>query len=574
MKQVLWLALVGLVAASPLAAQEPNKDADKTKPQPAKGPNRLWTDSTGKYKLEAALADFNQSEVRLKMSDGKTVTIALGKLSAPDQRYVQRWADLKHKHPWLDPNAPFDVVAFLEPIPDEENAALVYPDALCEFSPGDFPYLFPPDEQKRRLEIARKRSDEYTRLDEAWRKDPKSVNAAELDAWLAEHEAGFKKLALAQQRPRCMFPCALSIDSLLNPIQASRWAARAVMYRTRRDLQRGDFERPIQGVESVLRLSRDIRYRGDEMSQLVSVAIDSMCCDLTIRETLAAAGLRPEHCDRLLAALTRHEAEASDPFLEGQQVNYLKARKILYDLEHRTGTFDKQYMKEKLGYRGSVDSPLSCIDLMASVGFVASVGGFGGPLAAKKWGTGGSARPAEGTPAAKKLEQAIQAMTADDYAREAQAINRVYGAVLALEDRTMLERSRACTAPGLAEPLRDTNVAVFLEPAFLAVEIQACLRSQTLLRGTQCLVALRRWQFEHRELPANLGALAKAAGMDGTPMDPYCDRPLRMTVIQETPVIYSVGPDGKDDGGLVVWDLGPGHPGDYVFRLTPPRTIR
>jgi hypothetical protein len=46
--------------------------------------------------------------------------------------------------------------------------------------------------------------------------------------------------------------------------------------------------------------------------------------------------------------------------------------------------------------------------------------------------------------------------------------------------------------------------------------------------------------------------------------------PLRMTSLQGVPVIYSVGPDGKDDKAAVVWNLNPGQPGDYVFRLEPP----
>jgi len=151
---------------------------------------------------------------------------------------------------------------------------------------------------------------------------------------------------------------------------------------------------------------------------------------------------------------------------------------------------------------------------------------------------------------------------------EAEVLSRVYGAVLALGDRTMLERSRACKTSGLAEPLLETNVAVFFEPD-LGPCVHAFLRDETSLRGTQCLVALRRWQLEHREPPKDLETLVKAAGMKGVPIDPYSDQPLRMTMLENVPVVYSVGPDGKDDGARTVWDGHPDHPGDMVFRMEP-----
>ena len=59
--------------------------------------------------------------------------------------------------------------------------------------------------------------------------------------------------------------------------------------------------------------------------------------------------------------------------------------------------------------------------------------------------------------------------------------------------------------------------------------------------------------------------------MRSVPIDPFCDQPLRMAVIQGVPVIYSIGADGKDDGARTVWDGAPTHPGDFVFRLEPPR---
>ena len=50
---------------------------------------RTWTDSTGKFTVEAAMAEFDGENVKLKKSDGRVVTMALDKLSRSDQRYVR-----------------------------------------------------------------------------------------------------------------------------------------------------------------------------------------------------------------------------------------------------------------------------------------------------------------------------------------------------------------------------------------------------------------------------------------------------------------------------------------------------
>ena len=93
------------------------------------------------------------------------------------------------------------------------------------------------------------------------------------------------------------------------------------------------------------------------------------------------------------------------------------------------------------------------------------------------------------------------------------------------------------------------------------------------LRGTQCLIALRRWQLDHDGTPPDLETIVKAAGMQGVPPDPYTGRPLQMTTVNGEPVIYSVGMDGKDDQGRVdIWKSAqPGKIGDLLFRLNTMR---
>ena len=98
--------------------------------------------------------------------------------------------------------------------------------------------------------------------------------------------------------------------------------------------------------------------------------------------------------------------------------------------------------------------------------------------------------------------------------------------------------------------------------------MSAVARTAVLLRGTQCLVALRRWQLEGKEAPADLASVVKAAGMTSVPTDPFADLAFKMTRRGGQPVIYSIGPDLADDGARLESD-GRSN-GDLVFRLAVP----
>ncbi|MEX2168374.1 MAG: redoxin family protein [Pirellulales bacterium] len=50
--------------------------------------NRTWTDKTGKHKTEAELVEATADSVVLKLSDGKTKTVLLDRLSEADQKFV------------------------------------------------------------------------------------------------------------------------------------------------------------------------------------------------------------------------------------------------------------------------------------------------------------------------------------------------------------------------------------------------------------------------------------------------------------------------------------------------------
>jgi len=540
---------------------------------------RKWTDNTGKFSVEAELVEVKDDQVVLQKTNGKVITLPVAKLSEADREYLKSLAEsdsqpsvgaarvnpsfpdaMTEPPSWNDANTPFDLAEFLKAPPAAENAAPLYLDALNEFSPGEMEAFFPElsQEEKRQVRLWNSlRYKEQQRLNDAWEKDSQSVDNADVDAWLANYDTGFDKLAAAQQRPKCMFQTGRSPHSLMSPIQVARQVGWVVQWRTRRDIQRGDMERPLQDLKMLLRLSRDLRIRGMSVSQFVSVALDDRCCDL-VRVTLNAPDIDVGHCDRLLALLVEHETKAIDTFLEVNRAEYIFYRQMLHDLQHRTGSFDPQIMRDVWGVSGEVISPLACFKI------ISDLGGYGPQQLAK---------------IAARLKGALlpgawqggKMLSDEDYAKEVEAVNRFFASILTLAEQPNLWRMRgeeieAALAPS-RKTLRETTLVDFLQPEVYLNMYGTIRRSKARLRGTQCLIALRRWQLEHAEAPPDIETLVKAASMPGVPMDPYSDQPLRMGLLAGKTVIYSVGPDGKDDKAQVEWNLAPGKPGDYIFQL-------
>ncbi len=92
-------------------------------------------------------------------------------------------------------------------------------------------------------------------------------------------------------------------------------------------------------------------------------------------------------------------------------------------------------------------------------------------------------------------------------------------------------------------------------------------RNEANLHGLETLAAVRRWQITHRALPRNLAAACREAGFKAVPIDPFSGQPMKFVILDRQPVVYSVGKDGKDDGGKVD-SKNDSQPGDLIYRLT------
>ncbi|GIK16684.1 MAG: hypothetical protein BroJett003_16480 [Planctomycetota bacterium] len=120
----------------------------------------------------------------------------------------------------------------------------------------------------------------------------------------------------------------------------------------------------------------------------------------------------------------------------------------------------------------------------------------------------------------------------------------------------------AATRAGV-DPLR----AAALDEPGTHIERAACILSQTLMWGAErtldgefrlkaqrrmaaTALAIRMYEVDHGRRPASLAELVPEY-LPGVPEDPFADRgtPIRYAPDADPPVLYSVGPDGADDGG-------------------------
>ncbi|MBN2022990.1 MAG: hypothetical protein JW809_09360 [Pirellulales bacterium] len=421
---------------------------------------------------------------------------------------------------WLLKDTPFDVAAYFAAPPPEENAAPLYLDALYEFSPDVAP-CFSEDEQTRRTPVVAARAERFGNLFAAWQKDPKSVDPAAVDAVLAALDVGFQKLAKAQERKECVFQTGMGLDVEISPFAPARNVARACQMRVARSLAKGNVDPALSEMEIVFRFSRGLGVRGTTLAQLVRIAIDGTLYQLVIPTVLARPEITMAQCDRLGTMLAQQE-QASDVFLACAQSEYIMARLLLHDLETHREPF-------------APDAPA------------------------------GEDSPKEA------LEAALEKMSP--------AMLRQKGVeILGEWYRSMAQAARGGLAERIEADQRFVKDAKAKNSAWaptlvgnLGVVAQVIARNQAFLRGTRCLVALRRWEVEKGGPAGDLEAAARAAGMEGVPEDPFGDGPLRMTTIDGRPVVYSVGLDGDDDGGRVEWNLDPNAPdGDVLFRLPQP----
>jgi hypothetical protein len=126
----------------------------------------------------------------------------------------------------------------------------------------------------------------------------------------------------------------------------------------------------------------------------------------------------------------------------------------------------------------------------------------------------------------------------------------------------------------LGESLRGQFVLVRTLAPVVAKGSDADQRSHAQLLSTIAAIAAERYRLAKSQWPDSLDALQAAGFLREVPNDPYDGKPLRWRRLDDGLVIYSVGPDGEDNGGKMDRQ-NPNAPGtDIGFRLWDPAKRR
>jgi hypothetical protein len=100
--------------------------------------------------------------------------------------------------------------------------------------------------------------------------------------------------------------------------------------------------------------------------------------------------------------------------------------------------------------------------------------------------------------------------------------------------------------------------------------MESDLHNVAVLRAARTALAVERYRQTDGKLPDKLDDLCPDL-LDAVPADPFDGAPLRYKKLEKGYIVYSVGPDGKDDGGAEkdpkARPFGQPQPEDVVFRV-------
>ena len=335
------------------------------------------------------------------------------------------------------------------------------------------------------------------------------------DAAVAElttrHSETLSLLDGAASRDVCRFTrdwTRTSLDMVLPEMQTMRQAARLVQLAARRKVAAGDVAGALDDVTIIYRMSQHAAAEPILVSGLVGLAIDTMALD-TLAQVLPDIG--PSDLDRL----------DDDP---------------IRDLVHVVPSFKRHFFgEEALGamlFATLCDggSALDSFDLLTLIG---------------------SSSPTPTlwrTPLKPIFSFLFRVFLLPEDIAAYRSTLRAYQRLLA-QPKSFAEITREAKAIEDALHTDRRGIVTSLLAPALSSCIRSGVRSQALHRAAAVAMAATRHRIVKGSLPESLEDLGPEF-LPLPPADPFVtDAPLRLKQTDSGIVIYSVGPDGEDDGG-------------------------
>ncbi len=361
-----------------------------------------------------------------------------------------------------------------------------------------------------------------------WSKDEFPLVAA----WLAENEKPLELILAASKRPRFYFPLfgsgepTMVIEALLPLAQQAREAARALVARAMFRLKAGKIDEAWQDVLACHRLAR-LTGRGPTIVEgLVGIAIEGNACHADA--AIAHYGqLSAERARRFADDLRQLPpmAKMVEKIVTGERFMYLDAVSMMA----RRGPAEIGRLAggttEKKGFGASLanlaasatinwDEPMR----MGNAWFDRFAEAFAKPARAER------------DAALKKIEYDVKQL-----AQQAKDVKFFLGELVTTSPRRTVGRQ-----------IGRILVALLL-PAISAVA-KAEDRGAVYSSMGRVAFALAAYRAEHGAYPMELAQLSPKH-LAAVPEDPFAKGPLRYKRTETGCVVYSIGPNGKDDGG-------------------------
>jgi len=283
-------------------------------------------------------------------------------------------------------------------------------------------------------------------------------------------------------------------NTLLPPLVDTRAAARLLALETIATAEAQDSKGTVDCTMACLSVGRSLEGDPFLISQLVGIACESICAK-AMQNALSRCQLADEQCRTLNQDLARHED--SNGLVRGTA--------------------------------GEACFGVDVFDMPA-----ATMGGFPGLPFRSAW--------LDKT--AWTLYRLVGLSDADKRAY-------LWHARRGIEICQMPEAKRRGAAAELDADLQK------LPPAYMLSRLVGCsmegvvsadLINKAYLRAARTALAVERYRLAHDRLPGTLDELVPQF-LDAMPKDPFDGKPLRYKLLEKGYMVYSIGPDGKDDGG-------------------------
>ncbi|KPJ62663.1 MAG: hypothetical protein AMS15_03160 [Planctomycetes bacterium DG_23] len=393
-----------------------------------------------------------------------------------------------------------------EAIPSEENAAIYYNQAfelMKDFSDED---AF-----TRGLKI----------IEQGWKEEDK-----ELEELLKANGPAFAEFAKGVAKEKCEFITGeITYDTFLPHLAKARNLARLVILEARLYERNGSLERALQNCLNVTKLAHDIGKDRVLVSKLVDIAIFNIAEDALlglVRDERLTAQLARKNLKGLLE-LEGRAVSAKEAFMGEMTITDSSLRKLLAEI--------------RKGGEREVPRETTIVKINIAKELMSHIAGN------------------------EELSQRLL----DEYNLIAKEyIDTIISLVeqgkyseISSFSRTFFDKIRGETTPHMQDILsgrekRPQIIAKAVSTVFLPGMDRVATRvaeGDARSRLITTLFALRLFWMEKGHFPQSLEELAPQY-LENVPLDPFDLNPLRYKKLQGKWIIYSIGPDGKDDGGI------------------------